>query len=178
MYRTRTLRTSRALITSHTSHTSVPPTTRVQVLSNWNRPNMNVGRMWVMSSYLHLRGNCIVHAVIWGLKSNLTHDKWDHFAPAKRFHTPRAPGFRLDLLAVWAFYFTDPTLLATARLLVPRWAAKVRHKTAIRTRSTIYDRSPRPLIRSREGSNSECSRSMEEYFMPGLKFIATMVPEI
>ena len=35
-----------------------------------------------------------------------------HFSTYHHFKPVRALGFRLGLLAVWAFYFTDPTLEA------------------------------------------------------------------
>ena len=33
-----------------------------------------------------------------------------HFSTYHHFKAVKALGFRLGLLAVWAFYFTDPTL--------------------------------------------------------------------
>ncbi len=52
-----------------------------------------------------------------------------HFSNCHHSKTPRALGFWLGLLAVWAFYFKDPTLEATVSLLYR--ATKDRHKTAI-----------------------------------------------
>ncbi|MCG8624031.1 MAG: hypothetical protein MJE68_18825, partial [Proteobacteria bacterium] len=40
-----------------------------------------------------------------------------HFLAYHHFKPVRALGFRLDLQAVWTFYFTDPTLEARASLL-------------------------------------------------------------
>jgi hypothetical protein len=45
---------------------------------------------------------------------------FSHFSTSHHFKPVRAPGFRLGLLAVWAFYFKDPTLEARASLLSER----------------------------------------------------------
>ena len=55
-----------------------------------------------------------------------------HFSKCRHFKASRILGFWLGLLAVWAFYFTDPTLSCPEQ-----WAAKARHKSGdFRTQST------------------------------------------
>ena len=75
------------------------------------------------------------------------------------FKAVKALGFRLDLLAVWTFYFKNPEQASCPE----QWATKEGHKAAI-FECDRHSRLPRPY-RKWAGSAiwSKCSRMMKEY---------------